>query len=105
MKGRVFRLVNDEDLVSNLPPNIASSSSMDYRHFGALVLFDQHGHAHYQHPAGRWLKVKQQLNEQGFWQKIINHIADVTDVMEPIKDHHENRYAELCHARFDQFGT
>lgn len=48
-KSRSFRFVNDEDIVTRVPPR-----SMGYRHIGVVRYFDQNGHL--QHGVSWWRK-------------------------------------------------
>lgn len=104
-KDRVFRFVNDEDLVTDIPPDcdLVDLDPMNYSHFGQLILFDQDGHAHYQDQMERWTQVRKRIRKKPWWRKIINQVADIADVSEPLRDHFINNYVSLCKARFEQF--
>lgn len=104
-KERVFRFVNDEDLVADLPPDneLVDFDPMNYSHFGKLVLFDEDGEAHYQDPLGRWKEVRKRIRNKPWWRKIIDNIADVIDVTEPVRDHFKHHYRDLCKARFRKY--
>lgn len=79
---RTFRLVNNNDVVTRVPPRI-----FGYKHVGELKYFDKDGKLHLKDDMGWW---------SGFWDRAGGKIEDCLDLdLDCVADHSIDEYIKL----------
>jgi triacylglycerol lipase len=83
LHGRAFRVVNNNDVVTRVPPRV-----FGYSHFGNLLYIDHDGVLHTHGGMGWWDR---------FWDRIEGRLDDFLDIgPDGIKDHAIDRYIEAA---------
>lgn len=96
-KGRAFRVVNDEDIVATVPPDMGSVEPFDFSHYGTLVLFDDKGRMRVDGEK-RWAEIKNGRGEKGkpgLASQILGGFMDMVNVAEKLTDHSMKHYKRL----------
>lgn len=92
-KGKIFRFVNDEDIVPTVPPDFESIEPLDFSHFGTLVQFDADGDMHIGN-IDRWNDKKNGIGR--FASLLVQKVLDFADLAEKVTDHSMKNYKRLC---------
>lgn len=83
LKKRTFRCVNDDDVVTRLPPQ-----AFGYSHVGKLLYFDNKGKLRRDNQLSWWGK---------FWDRLEDKFEDVFDLpLDELTDHSMDRYQKLA---------
>jgi len=95
--SKIFRFINDEDIVPHLPPDGGYTENYDYSHYGTRIHFKDEGFTidrTLDKHVEDWNESKR--NKDNIISSIILKIVDFTDIKEKIGDHSIKKYKKCC---------
>lgn len=89
-RQQVFRIIYDDDLVPQLPPDMESAEALDFSHFGTLIRFDDIGNLYQDGCLTHWQETKPQ--KQRLISQIIHGLSQKEDLKQQLVEHKVSHY-------------